>query len=473
MLSQIIENFGQEINNKAVALQGLLIQGDLRQFENELYPMITKLYGALASAMVNQIAASEELRQQAKRLCASQGLHGLRQCTVGLQLRTGQVIQTTSWYGIKRGRNRVGRCGPNGTGRHLLLDYWGCVEKASPAYYGTVTMLSVLCPSFEIVGEVLTKLQIQSEYKRVRTLAYAVGNRCFADRTKVALADTETLAGQRVIISLDGGRTRLREYQPHADGSPTATGKRRAYATPWREPKLFVIQTLTDDGKIAKTHLPLYDAVVGKPDPTFALLAAYLQRLHIEQARHVLFISDGAPWIWQRVAALFARLGVAKEKLTLAIDYYHATQHIAALLYPFTQKQLPESQRKTIFSQLKDDLYHGRIDAMIATVTELARGRKAVLNCLDYFKTYRQQMNYSLLLSLRLPIGSGIVESAVRRVINLRFKSPSSFWFADNVEKLIFLRSVCLAKRWDIMIGNLSSAVANKLAVTPNARIYR
>jgi hypothetical protein len=29
---------------------------------------------------------------------------------------------------------------------------------------------------------------------------------------------------------------------------------------------------------------------------------------------------------------------------------------------------------------------------------------------------------------MKLPVGSGQVESAVRRVVNLRFKAPGSFW---------------------------------------------
>ena len=65
-------------------------------------------------------------------------------------------------------------------------------------------------------------------------------------------------------------------------------------------------------------------------------------------------------------------------------------------------------------------------------------------------------MKYHQLRQRNLPCGSGIVESAIRRVINLRFKSPSTFWKPENVEKLIFLRAIFLAGRWNIMINNLA-----------------
>ena len=47
---------------------------------------------------------------------------------------------------------------------------------------------------------------------------------------------------------------------------------------------------------------------------------------------------------------------------------------------------------------------------------------------LSYFINHSGRMKYACLKERHLPIGSGQVESAVRRVINLRFKAPGSFW---------------------------------------------
>jgi len=51
--------------------------------------------------------------------------------------------------------------------------------------------------------------------------------------------------------------------------------------------------------------------------------------------------------------------------------------------------------------------------------------------------------------------GSGIIESAIRRVINLRFKNASTFWNEEKVEKMYFLRGALVSKRWDILMNNL------------------
>ena len=54
-----------------------------------------------------------------------------------------------------------------------------------------------------------------------------------------------------------------------------------------------------------------------------------------------------------------------------------------------------------------------------------------------------------------LPIGSGQVESAVRRVINLRFKAPGTFWKEGIVKGLMHLRAFFKAGRWDEMMKRI------------------
>jgi hypothetical protein len=43
-------------------------------------------------------------------------------------------------------------------------------------------------------------------------------------------------------------------------------------------------------------------------------------------------------------------------------------------------------------------------------------------------------------------------------VINLRFKNSSTFWLAENLEKLYFLRCAMLSGRWNTVIKNLANS---------------
>ena len=45
------------------------------------------------------------------------------------------------------------------------------------------------------------------------------------------------------------------------------------------------------------------------------------------------------------------------------------------------------------------------------------------------------------MVGLGLPRGSGAVESAIRRVINLRIKGASIYWLPESVDAILLLRS--------------------------------
>src|SRR2546430_13481904 len=67
------------------------------------------------------------------------------------------------------------------------------------------------------------------------------------------------------------------------------------------------------------------------------------------------------------------------------------------------------------------------------------------------------RMRYATLEARKVSIGSGQVESAVRRVNNLRFKAPGSFWTETTVSGLMHLRAAFKAGRWDeVMIVELT-----------------
>ena len=70
------------------------------------------------------------------------------------------------------------------------------------------------------------------------------------------------------------------------------------------------------------------------------------------------------------------------------------------------------------------------------------------------------RMQYKNNLRMKLPIGSGVIESAIRRVVNLRLKSPGSFWKLDFAEKMIYLRSQILYGRWQYLKNNWNKALS-------------
>ena len=166
-----------------------------------------------------------------------------------------------------------------------------------------------------------------------------------------------------------------------------------------------------------------------------------MQRLEITQADQVLFIADGAPWIWKRVPLLIHALGLTAAQVHELLDFYHAVQRfgqVAALRTDWSAKA-----RTWWRTQQRRLLLQGEVAQVIAAVQDICRGRNktALRKHRDYFIRNQNRMAYAQLLALKLPIGSGAIESTVRRVVNLRLKGPSLFWCRANAEAILLLRS--------------------------------
>jgi len=142
------------------------------------------------------------------------------------------------------------------------------------------------------------------------------------------------------------------------------------------------------------------------------------------------------------------------------VDFYHAVQHlgqVAAL-----RKDWSAKARSRWRTQQRHLLLRGEVEQVIAAVQALCQGRnrKAIRTQRDYFIKNQSRMAYAKLIALKLPIGSGAIESTVRRVVNLRLKGPSLFWCRASAEAILLLRSYYKAGRWNMLKCMATSPLA-------------
>ena len=345
--------------------------------------------------------------------------------------------------------------------RHAGL-YAGCVllgiyERCTPALSSQVGMMAATLASFSETQQVLAEQGNELDIKTVRLVAYRAAERArLVQKMGVyGWQELESLAGRRVVVSTDGGRIRLREKKR---GPKTRKGRTR-YHGAWREPKLCIIYVVDEEGRQHPQFAPLIDGVLNGPDALFALLACYLQELEIQVADQLLFISDGATWIWNRIPALLETLGTGSQKVHFLIDFFHAVEHlgrVAAL-----RKDWSVRVRKRWFNRQRKHLHQGQVDSVIDAIRSLCRGRnsRTIRTQLNYFVKHRTHMAYDRIAQLNLPIGSGAIESAIRRVVNLRLKGPAIFWCKQNADALLMLRAFYKAGRWRQFISMALSPV--------------
>jgi hypothetical protein len=399
---------------------------------------------------------------QARAQCAVPLVHkGLRTTSVVLLGGTSLILATPYLREDRRGRRgrRRGKRGACGTGCYPVLECLGIAERVSPASRSEIALHMVQAASYLEAAHMLSRRGLTcdvSSLVRITTATAAASTRLRDAALEAALrlpvAPAGPLAGQRVRISLDGGRVRTRRT---SRGRKTAKG-RHGFATPWREPRVLVIDILDEQGQPDRLRLPLYDVLIGNAEAVWALLIGYLRLLGAAYAEVVEFIADGAEWIWHRVERLRTLAEIPAAKVVEVLDFYHASQYLSETIA--TCHSMPKAQRHALYKRLRHALRH-QTDG-VEVVQEALHGlatthrSKAITRALGYLETHAHRMRYVTLEARKLPIGSGQVESAVRRVVNLRFKAPGSFWTETTVSGLMHLRAAFKAGRWDeIMSG--------------------
>jgi len=374
---------------------------------------------------------------------------------VKVWIRTAHGMAVSVWvtYYRRQGQRRAGK---RYAGVYAGLVLLGIYDRCTPALATEVSLLAAMLGSLDEAQDVLADRGVELDTKTVRLIAYRYAARARLEQQIDKTAFEDTVAGRRVVISSDGGRLRLRETKR---GPKTKKGRRR-YTGAWREPKVLIVYVVDAEGKREASFAPVIDATLKGPDAVFALLRTYLQRLDITQADQVLFIADGAPWIWKRVPLLVHALGLAAEQVHELLDFYHAVQHlgqVAAL-----RKDWSAKARARWRTHQRHLLLRGEVEQVITAVRAICRGRnsKAIRTHREYFIRNQSRMAYAKLIAMKLPIGSGAIESTVRRVVNLRLKGPSIFWCRASAEAILLLRSYYKAGRWNLLKHMATSHLA-------------
>ena len=280
--------------------------------------------------------------------------------------------------------------------------------------------MAVACSSLVEAQELLHEsLGVKLDTKTLSTLVKSTAKRARARLKAESLEFPETLRGCKVVVSIDGGRLRIRKNRK---GRRTKKGRMR-YHTDWREPKLLTIYIVGPNGRQQRGSRPWMDATMKGPDELFAMLEFYLTKLQVAQATSVVVCADGATWIWERVKTLMAKLGIENPRCVQVLDDYHAVEHCTTIA---KVKRWKVRERKAWVHKQKHRLLKGKMKGFMKELERVCQGRHPTLRReLKYFKKHQARMNYKEFKRQGYPLGSGAVESGIRRVINLRMKGNS------------------------------------------------
>lgn len=468
-----LQEFGNRVDERLPAWAAVRDGRAFRQMELEAAAAGRKAADDVMARVLKAIASDADFEAEAACALRATGVFrngGRRDVSVtllgGSEVRLVDVLYLRPARRRSGKKRRHGQRGKNGAGVYPLLAALGIGLGVTPALAGEICRQVADSDSVRSGRAALDRRGIDLGHKTTLRIVNGFSTRAAEQRDRwldgirnAVGAASGTLHGKRVVMATDGGR--LRERKPARNGRRRAATGHRRYDAPWREPKLLTVYVIDEQGVIDENYRAVYDGTLGDCDDLFAMLLGYLKALGAHEATELICLGDGAKWIWERIDALVAALGIDRARVTEVIDWCHAV----ATLHEISEARnhWASGERESWVRRAKNKLHAGRIDDLLAMIDELAIGRRAksVSQHRDYFDRNRARMQYTAFEAAGIPTGSGAIESAIRRVINMRMKSNGMFWLEENAQGMLLLRSYLKAEHFDHLVDwSIASASA-------------
>ncbi len=230
---------------------------------------------------------------------------------------------------------------------------------------------------------------------------------------------------QRKGLSLDGGKLHIR-----GEG--------------WKEFKVGTVYDVElrresdpetgDEVEQAQGVNMAYLGVLGSADAFGRAFWALAVAHDIPQAADRSVTADGAEWIWNLVADYF-------PQSVQIVDWYHACEHLTQAGQALYPDDADAAQRWA--QQRRQDLYLGAMRNITSPLEQADLQTQA-----HYVHTHQRRMQYQDFREQGYPIGSGTVESGIKRY-KARLTGAGMRWSRRAAERMLVIRSAVLTGNFD------------------------
>ena len=167
-----------------------------------------------------------------------------------------------------------------------------------------------------------------------------------------------------------------------------------------------------------------------------------IQRRGLEHCRQVAAVMDGADWLQSFV-------DYHCPQAVRILDFPHAAQRITQVGQTLLGEGTPQASQW--IGERLHQLKHQGPDPLLDELRQL-QAQHPELNLLSenlaYLEKRVQQMNYPHFQQQGWPIGSGMVESGNKLVVEARLKGAGMHWQRANVNPMLGLRNIVCSDRW-------------------------
>jgi Uncharacterised protein family (UPF0236) len=334
-------------------------------------------------------------------------------------------------------------CPATQTGRFPLDEALGLVESFSPALVRLAARAAAR-EGYEAASADLAALAgIQIEGRQIHRLVNTTAPKLAAQLEVGHAPDPRP----RAVLYVEVDATGVPMVTEELAGRP---GQQADGSSKTREAKLGCVFTQTRLDP--QTHQPERD-----PDSTtyvgsFETAADFGRRIRHEALRRgmgragqVVFLGDGAAWIWELARVNF-------PSAIWIVDLYHALERLHELCQGLYAGQSRWAQQME--AQWKEQVQADAVAEIIAAARRRLRDLgpqpdDTLEKQIAYFENQQSRMLYKTYRQQGLFCGSGVVEAGCRAVIGQRLKESGMFWSQSGARSVLTLRCALQSHRWD------------------------
>jgi hypothetical protein len=350
--------------------------------------------------------------------------------------RSKTVLLTLGWVNLRR---TYLYSPTRGEGRFPLDAALGLVQSYSPEAVRWVCRAAALAGSYQAASQdLLTYADLEIDARQIQHLVARVAP--VMERWRQAQAPVfDPTAGEIFCIGPDGtgAPTRRRDLRGRKG---KAGGRART-----REVKVGAIFTHRKPDQPGerpeRDHASTtYVAAIVTAEEFGPILRAEAQLRGMAKAKVVVFLGDGAVWVWK-----LARINFPNAICIL--DYYHACEHLNLLSAALYGEGSPLAKRR--YRQWRSALLKDKVGEVIvrakADLPSQAAARNLAKKQIAYFERNRSRMQYQTYRQDGYFIGSGVTEAGCKVVVAQRFKQSGMLWSCKGAGHLLTVRCALLS----------------------------
>jgi hypothetical protein len=313
--------------------------------------------------------------------------------------------------------------------RELKLESSGLTPHAQEC----LVRLGAWMPFVHAAEQLEAILGVQVSQSTVRRLTEEAGKLCSQQQNDPIPkgATSQKPARPPMAMSADGAMVHIRGKGWH-EVKTLVIGKVKPLPTPT---KTLASQKRTCDHTVFSR--------LAEAETFVDLCSGEISRRGIDQAPSVCAVQDGAVWLQGFV-------DVHRQDAIRILDFYHAAEYVSAIGSEVSAcgGHLPSNWLEGVLHRLK----HEGPSRVLKHLSWLVKrfGPSATLQGnLNYLLKREAQMQYPDYQAAGWPIGSGMVESAHKRVLQARLTGAGMQWTPENVNAMLSLRNMIDNDRWD------------------------